>query len=88
MAQNASAARRRALLRDGVWLDVVVVSPFITCLRVLDRSVVAKSAASGGDTTASGCRGSIIPAHTCNYKTVLRSGDKRRFTGILYAYDI
>jgi hypothetical protein len=38
MAQNASAARRRKPLRDGVWFDVMVVSPFITCLRVLDRS--------------------------------------------------
>jgi hypothetical protein len=33
MAQNANAARRRMPLRDGVWFDVVVVSPFITCLR-------------------------------------------------------
>jgi len=49
MAQNAIAARRRMLLRDGVWFVVVVVSPFITCLPVLDRSIGAKDAASGRD---------------------------------------
>jgi hypothetical protein len=70
MAQNAIAARRRMLLRVGVGFDVVVVSPFITCLRVLDRSIGAMDAGSGGTRRPGEHRGPIIPGHSFNYKSI------------------
>jgi hypothetical protein len=61
IAPNANAARRRMLLR-AVWLDMVV-SPFITCLRVLDRSIWCSCASSPARTHCPrGHRRPIIPA--------------------------